>query len=43
MAFFSNLLGITFGGVEAPGNATERDNSTDTVTNSPTFEQTPLP
>lgn len=43
MAFFSNLLGITFGGVEAPGNTTETDNSTDTVTHNPTFEHTPLP
>jgi len=43
MAFFSNLLGITFGGGEAPGNTTERDNSTDTVTQNPTFEHTTLP
>lgn len=43
MAFFSNLLGITFGGGEAPGNTTERDNSTDTVTHNPTFEHMPLP
>jgi len=43
MAFFSNLLGITFGGGEALGNTTERDNSTDTVTHTPTFEHTPPP
>jgi len=43
MAFFSNLLGITFGGGEAQGNTTERDNSTDTVTHNPTFENTSPP
>jgi hypothetical protein len=42
IAFFSNLLGITFGGGEAPGNATEADNITDTTTQNPTVEHIPL-
>ena len=43
IAFFSNLLGITFGGGEAPGNATEADNTTETTTQNPTAEHIPLP
>ncbi|GFG28537.1 hypothetical protein Cfor_08895 [Coptotermes formosanus] len=43
IAFFSNLLGITFGGGEAPGNTTEADNTTDTTAQYPTVEHTPPP
>jgi hypothetical protein len=43
IAFFSNLLGITFGGGEASGNATDVDNITETTTLSPAAQHNPLP
>jgi hypothetical protein len=42
IAFFSNLLGITFGGGEAPGNTTETDSTTETTTKNPAAEHTPI-
>jgi len=43
IAFFSNLLGLTFGGGEAPSNTTDVDNTTETTTQNPTTEHTPVP
>jgi hypothetical protein len=43
IAFFTNLLGITFGGGEASGNTTEADNTTETTSQNPAAEHTPLP
>jgi hypothetical protein len=42
IAFFSNLLGITFGGGEAPGNTTERDSTVETTSQNPTAQHTVL-
>lgn len=43
IAFFTNLLGITFGGGEASGNTTDANNSTETTALNEAAEHTPLP
>lgn len=43
IAFFTNLLGITFGGGEASGNTTDANNTTETTTLNEAAEHTPPP
>ncbi|PNF36902.1 hypothetical protein B7P43_G08861 [Cryptotermes secundus] len=43
IAFFTNLLGITFGGGEASANATDANNTTEVTTLDEAAEHTPLP
>lgn len=42
IAFFTNLLGITFGGGESSGNTTDANITTETTTPNEAAEHTPL-